>query len=104
MLDEPSIGLHQKDNVKLINALKRLRDLGNTVIVVEHDTETMENADHIIDLGPEAGSNGGEITAQGSYEEIKKDKNSITGQYLACLLYTSPSPRDRQKSRMPSSA
>ncbi len=83
VLDEPSIGLHQKDNVKLINALKRLRDLGNTVIVVEHDTETMENADHIIDLGPEAGSNGGEITAQGSFEEIKKDKNSITGQYLA---------------------
>ncbi len=83
VLDEPSIGLHQKDNVKLINALKRLRDLGNTVIVVEHDTETMENADHIIDLGPEAGSNGGEITAQGSYDEIKKDKNSITGQYLA---------------------
>jgi len=83
VLDEPSIGLHQKDNVKLINALKRLRDLGNTVIVVEHDTETMENADHIIDLGPEAGSNGGQITAQGSYEAIKKDKNSITGQYLA---------------------
>jgi len=83
VLDEPSIGLHQKDNVKLINALKRLRDLGNTVIVVEHDTETMENADHIIDLGPEAGSNGGQITAQGSYDEIKKDKNSITGQYLA---------------------
>ncbi len=83
VLDEPSIGLHQKDNVKLINALKRLRDLGNTVIVVEHDTETMENADHIIDLGPEAGSNGGQITAQGSYQEIKKDKNSITGQYLA---------------------
>ncbi len=83
VLDEPSIGLHQKDNVKLINALKRLRDLGNTVIVVEHDTETMENADHIIDLGPQAGSNGGQITAQGSYDEIKKDKNSITGQYLA---------------------
>jgi len=83
VLDEPSIGLHQKDNVKLINALKRLRDLGNTVIVVEHDTETMENADHIIDLGPEAGTNGGQITAQGTYEEIKKDKKSITGQYLA---------------------
>ncbi len=83
VLDEPSIGLHQKDNVKLINALKRLRDLGNTVIVVEHDTETMENADHIIDLGPEAGSNGGQITSQGTYDEIKKDKNSITGQYLA---------------------
>ncbi|WP_023648544.1 excinuclease ABC subunit UvrA [Candidatus Pelagibacter ubique] len=83
VLDEPSIGLHQKDNVKLINALKRLRDLGNTVIVVEHDTETMENADHIIDMGPEAGSNGGEISAQGTFEEIKKDKNSITGQYLS---------------------
>ena len=83
VLDEPSIGLHQKDNVKLINALKRLRDLGNTVIVVEHDTETMENADHIIDLGPEAGSNGGQITAQGTYNEIKNDRNSITGQYLS---------------------
>ena len=83
VLDEPSIGLHQKDNVKLINALKRLRDLGNTVIVVEHDTETMENADHIIDLGPEAGSNGGEVSAQGTYDEIKKNKNSITGQYLS---------------------
>ncbi len=83
VLDEPSIGLHQKDNVKLINALKRLRDLGNTVIVVEHDTETMENADHIIDLGPEAGNNGGEIIAQGTYEEIKKNKKSITGHYLS---------------------
>ncbi|WP_435164102.1 excinuclease ABC subunit UvrA [Candidatus Pelagibacter bacterium nBUS_25] len=83
VLDEPSIGLHQKDNVKLINALKRLRDLGNTVIVVEHDTETMENADHIIDMGPEAGTNGGQVTAQGTFEEIKKDKNSITGQYLS---------------------
>ena len=83
VLDEPSIGLHQKDNVKLINALKRLRDLGNTVIVVEHDTETMESADHIIDLGPEAGANGGKVIAQGTYEDIKKDKNSITGQYLS---------------------
>ena len=83
VLDEPSIGLHQKDNVKLINALKRLRDLGNTVIVVEHDIETMENADHIIDMGPEAGTNGGQVTSQGTFEEIKKDKNSITGQYLS---------------------
>jgi excinuclease ABC subunit A len=83
VLDEPSIGLHQKDNIKLINALKRLRDLGNTVIVVEHDTETMENADHIIDIGPEAGVNGGQIIAQGTFNEIKKDKNSITGQYLS---------------------
>ena len=83
VLDEPSIGLHQKDNVKLIDALKRLRDLGNTVIVVEHDTETMESADHIIDLGPEAGTNGGQIIAQGTYNEILKNKNSITGQYLS---------------------
>ncbi len=83
VLDEPSIGLHQKDNVKLINALKRLRDLGNTVIVVEHDTETMENADHIIDLGPEAGTNGGRVIAQGPFQEIKKNNNSITGQYLS---------------------
>ena len=83
VLDEPSIGLHQKDNVKLINALKRLRDLGNTVIVVEHDTETMQSADHIIDLGPEAGTNGGEVIAQGSYNEILQNKNSITGHYLS---------------------
>ena len=83
VLDEPSIGLHQKDNVKLIDALKRLRDLGNTVIVVEHDTETMQNADHIIDLGPEAGTNGGQIIAQGTYNDILNNKNSITGQYLS---------------------
>ena len=95
VLDEPSIGLHQKDNIKLIDALKRLRDLGNTVIVVEHDTETMENADHIIDLGPEAGTNGGEIIAQGTYNEILKNKNSITGQYLSHKKYISI-PRTRR--------
>ncbi len=87
VLDEPSIGLHQKDNVKLINALKRLRDLGNTVIVVEHDTETMENADHIIDLGPEAGSKGGEVVAQGTFDEVVKNPNSITGKYLSNKMY-----------------
>ena len=86
VLDEPSIGLHQRDNVKLINALKRLRDLGNTVIVVEHDTETMENADHIIDLGPEAGSNGGEVVAQGTIKDLCDNKNSITGKYLSNKL------------------
>ena len=86
VLDEPSIGLHQKDNVKLINALKRLRDLGNTVIVVEHDTETMENADYIIDLGPEAGNNGGNVVAQGSIKEITQNKESITGKYLSNKL------------------
>ena len=83
VLDEPSIGLHQKDNVKLINALKKLRDLGNTVIVVEHDTETIESADHIIDLGPEAGASGGRVIAQGTYQDILKNKTSITGQYLS---------------------
>jgi len=83
VLDEPSIGLHQKDNIKLIEALKRLRDLGNTVIVVEHDTETMTKADHIIDLGPEAGKKGGEIVAQGSLKDILMNENSITGKYLA---------------------
>jgi len=83
VLDEPSIGLHQKDNVKLIKALKRLRDLGNTVIVVEHDTETMESADHIIDLGPKAGVNGGSVVAQGDLKEILKNKDSITGNYLS---------------------
>ena len=83
VLDEPSIGLHQKDNVKLIKALKRLRDLGNTVIVVEHDTETMENSDHIIDLGPKAGINGGQVVAQGELKEILKNKDSITGNYLS---------------------
>jgi excinuclease ABC subunit A len=83
VLDEPSIGLHQKDNVKLINALKRLRDLGNTVIVVEHDTETMENADHIIDLGPEAGVDGGKIIAQGEIKTIMDSNDSITGSYLS---------------------
>ncbi|MAH02990.1 MAG: excinuclease ABC subunit A [Candidatus Pelagibacter sp.] len=83
VLDEPSIGLHQKDNIKLIKALKRLRDLGNTVIVVEHDIETMESADHIIDLGPEAGKDGGYIVAQGNLEDIINNEKSITGNYLS---------------------
>jgi len=87
VLDEPSIGLHQRDNKKLITALKKLRDLGNTVIVVEHDTETMENADHIIDLGPEAGVYGGEIVAEGNYDEIIKIEKSITGNYLSGKKY-----------------
>ena len=87
VLDEPSIGLHQKDNIKLINALKRLRDLGNSVIVVEHDTETIESADHIIDLGPEAGNEGGQIVAQGSYNDILKSNDSITGKYLSHKLF-----------------
>ncbi len=98
VLDEPSIGLHQKDNIKLIDALKRLRDLGNTVIVVEHDTETMENSDHIIDLGPEAGHKGGEIVAEGSCDEIKKNDKSITGRYLSNKSFI-PVPRNRKMAK-----
>jgi len=98
VLDEPSIGLHQKDNVKLINALKRLRDLGNTVIVVEHDTETMENADHIIDLGPEAGVKGGNVVAQGEIKKIMQAENSITGSYLS-KKKNIPIPRKRRTAK-----
>jgi len=83
ILDEPSIGLHQRDNDKLLATLKKLRDLGNTLIVVEHDTDTMYAADHIIDIGPGAGLHGGYVIAEGTAEEIKKNKNSITGQYLS---------------------
>jgi len=83
VLDEPSIGLHPKDNAKLIKTLKRLRDLGNTVLVVEHDQETMEESDLILDFGPAAGAQGGNIIAQGTPAEIKKDPNSITGKYLS---------------------
>ncbi|MBI2613325.1 MAG: excinuclease ABC subunit UvrA [Candidatus Levybacteria bacterium] len=83
VLDEPSIGLHQKDNKKLIETLKKLRDLGNTVLVVEHDQETMEQSDYIVDFGPGAGESGGRIIAKGTIEEIKKNPNSITGEYLS---------------------
>ena len=83
ILDEPSIGLHQRDNSKLIATLKKLRDLGNSVIVVEHDEETMEESDYIIDIGPGAGIHGGEIVAKGTPAEIKKNKNSITGAFLS---------------------
>jgi len=83
ILDEPSIGLHQKDNAKLLDALKGLRDIGNTLIVVEHDEETMLGADHIVDIGPGAGAHGGKIVAQGTPAQIMKDKKSITGQYLS---------------------
>ena len=87
VLDEPSIGLHQKDNIKLLKALKRLRDLGNTVIVVEHDEEAMLNSDHIIDIGPGAGINGGKVIAEGNFNQICENKNSITGDYLSKRKY-----------------
>ncbi len=83
VLDEPSIGLHQRDNDRLLETLKRLRDLGNTVIVVEHDEDAIRHADHIVDLGPGAGVHGGEIVAQGKLKDILKAKDSLTGQYLS---------------------
>ncbi len=83
ILDEPSIGLHQKDNDKLLNTLKNLRDLGNTLIVVEHDEDTMLQADYVVDIGPGAGSHGGEVVAQGTAQEIMEVEESITGQYLS---------------------
>ncbi|MBI2421058.1 MAG: excinuclease ABC subunit UvrA, partial [Candidatus Levybacteria bacterium] len=83
VLDEPSIGLHQRDNKKLIETLTKLRDLGNTVLVVEHDQETMESSDYIFDFGPAAGENGGNIIAHGTPSEIKSNKNSLTGRYLS---------------------
>ncbi len=95
VLDEPSIGLHQRDNKKLIVALKKLRDLGNTVIVVEHDIETMENADHIIDIGPEAGLNGGKIVAEGEIKDIINSNDSITGDYLSGKKFIS-TPKKRR--------
>ena len=98
VLDEPSIGLHQKDNIKLIKTLKKLRDLGNTIIVVEHDTETMESADHIIDLGPEAGKNGGNIVVQGTYDDVLKHPHSITGRYLSHKSFISI-PKNRRLPR-----
>lgn len=86
ILDEPSIGLHQRDNARLLGTLKHLRDLGNTVIVVEHDEEAILAADHILDIGPGAGVHGGHIVAQGTAAQIKKAKNSLTGQYLSGKL------------------
>ena len=96
VLDEPSIGLHQKDDQKLIATMKKMRDLGNTLLVVEHDEETIAEADYIVDIGPGAGIHGGEVVAQGSLEDIKKEKRSITGQYLSGEKYI-PIPKERRK-------
>ena len=95
ILDEPSIGLHQRDNDKLIATLKRLRDSGNTVIVVEHDEDTMRSADYIVDVGPYAGVHGGEIVAAGTVEDIEKCERSITGQYLSGKRFI-PVPTERK--------
>lgn len=96
ILDEPSIGLHQRDNDKLIATLKHLRDLGNTLIVVEHDEDTMLAADHIVDIGPGAGENGGEVIAQGTAAQIMKNKKSITGAYLSGRIKI-PVPEKRKE-------
>ncbi|MCI8338622.1 MAG: excinuclease ABC subunit UvrA [Lachnospiraceae bacterium] len=96
ILDEPSIGLHQRDNDKLLNTLIRLKDLGNTLLVVEHDEDTMLAADHIIDVGPGAGIHGGEIVAQGTAQEIMDNENSITGAYLSGRIRI-PVPEERRK-------
>ena len=96
ILDEPSIGLHQRDNDKLIGALKNLKDLGNTLIVVEHDEDTMYAADYIVDIGPGAGEHGGEVIAAGKAEDIMKVKESVTGQYLSGEKFI-PVPSERKK-------
>lgn len=96
VLDEPSIGLHPRDNLRLISTLKQLRDLGNTVLVVEHDEETIRHADHVIDLGPGAGTHGGFVVAAGTPEAIQQDEHSLTGQYLAGKQEI-PLPRSRRK-------
>ncbi|MBN2425489.1 MAG: excinuclease ABC subunit UvrA [Calditrichaceae bacterium] len=96
ILDEPSIGLHQRDNKKLIDTLKQLRDLGNTVVVVEHDRETIEAADYVIDLGPRAGRQGGEVVAAGPPEKISKNKSSLTGLYLSGVMKI-PVPERRRE-------
>ena len=96
ILDEPSIGLHQRDNDKLLAALKRMRDLGNTLIVVEHDEDTMFAADHIVDIGPGAGAHGGKVIAQGTAQDIMNTPESITGQYLSGKLQI-PVPAQRRK-------
>ncbi len=83
VLDEPSIGLHQRDNARLLETLKHLRDLGNTVIVVEHDEDAIREADYVVDIGPAAGIHGGEIVAEGTPAEIMANPKSLTGQYLS---------------------
>ena len=96
ILDEPSIGLHQRDNDKLLAALRNLQELGNTLLVVEHDEDTMFAADHVIDIGPGAGEHGGEVIAQGTAQEIMQVPESITGQYLSGKLRI-PVPESRRK-------
>src|SRR5690606_19222967 len=95
VLDEPSIGLHQKDNERLINSLKKMRDLGNTLIVVEHDHDTMLESDYLVDIGPGAGIHGGYVVASGTPKEVMDNKKSLTGKYLTGELEV-PIPKERR--------
>ena len=101
VLDEPSIGLHPKDNVKMIGTLRRLRDLGNTVIVVEHDEDAIRLADYVIDIGPGAGVHGGQIIAEGTPDQVMKHPDSVTGHYLSgrkkIAVPAKRTPRDKKK-------
>src|SRR3712207_6587047 len=96
VLDEPSIGLHQRDNDRLLVTLQRLRDLGNTVLVVEHDEDAIRHADHVIDMGPGAGVHGGEVVAQGKLEDVLANENSLTADYLTGRRSV-PIPAKRRK-------
>src|SRR5205807_8441490 len=96
VLDEPSIGLHQRDNRKLIDTLLRLRDLGNTVIVVEHDEETIRVADHVVDIGPGAGEHGGELVCSGPLAELEATERALTGRYITGEL-SIPVPQMRRE-------
>ena len=98
ILDEPSIGLHQRDNARLLATLRQLRDLGNTVIVVEHDEETMREADYVIDMGPGAGKHGGLIVAEGTVDEVIRNPASLTGKYLSGEMKI-PIPSQRRQPR-----
>ena len=96
ILDEPSIGLHQRDNDRLISSLKKMRDLGNSLIVVEHDDETMKQADYLVDMGPGAGVYGGKVMAAGTPEEVMQNPYSLTGEYLSGKKIV-PVPLERRK-------
>lgn len=99
VLDEPSTGLHPADNEKLLDSLKRLRDAGNSVIVVEHDEDTIRSADYLIDMGPGSGESGGEVIASGSLKEILKDPKSVTGTYLSHPETTVQRNRSRRSAK-----
>src|SRR3712207_7935619 len=102
VLDEPSIGLHQRDNTRLIETLVRLRDMGNTLIVVEHDEDTIKTADWVVDIGPGAGEHGGEVIVSGTVEQLLASERSLTGQYLSGRKEITV-PKDRKSTRLNSS-